>query len=87
MEEIMSQTDNDRLDDASNGGGTGDIPRQPVDPSSQNPGNGEPVILPDDEDGVGSIEDDDLDSGDDVITVEDEEDPDDDADSTQGMPS
>jgi hypothetical protein len=83
----MSQTNNDNLDDASNGGGIGDIPRQPVDPSSQNPGNGEPLILPDDDDGVGAVDDDGLDSGHDVITVEDDEDPDDDADSTQGMPS
>jgi hypothetical protein len=36
---------------------------------------------------VGAIEDDDLDSGDDVVTIDDGEDPDDDADSTQGMPS
>jgi len=83
----MSKTNEGKLDDASHGGGIGDISRQPVDQSSQNPGNGEPVILPDDEDGVGAIEDDDLSSEDDVIPVEGGEDPDDDADSTQGMPS
>ena len=83
----MSKTIDNKLDDASHDGGVGDIPRQPVDQSSENPGNGEPLILPEDEDGIGAIEDDDLESVDDVITVDDGEDPDDDADSTQGMPS
>jgi len=81
----MSQTDKSGLDEAGTGGGIGDIPRQPSDPSSQNPGQGEPLILPEDGDGIGAIEDEDLGNGDEVITVDDE-DPDEDADSTQGMP-
>ena len=83
----MSDTNDSNLDDASTGGGIGDIPRQPLDPSSENLGNGDPVILPDDDDGIGSAEGEDLDHDDDLIGVDDGEDPDEDADSTQGQPS
>lgn len=37
----MKRTDAD--DKAGHGGGVGDIGRQPIDPSSQNPGNGVPA--------------------------------------------
>ena len=65
------------LDDARNGGGIGDIGRQPVDPSSENRGNAEPRIEADpDEDRPGIVERD-VDPTD--------EDPDEDADSTLGV--
>ena len=40
----MSDTKKEMLDDARHGGGIGDIGRQPVDPSSENTGEGDPVI-------------------------------------------
>ena len=43
----MSNTGRPDLDDASTGGGIGDIGPQPVDPSSQNPGQGAPDVDPD----------------------------------------
>ncbi len=42
----MSNTRRPELDDASTGGGIGDIGRQPLDPSSQNAGEGEPAVRP-----------------------------------------
>jgi len=65
------------LDEARNGGGIGDIGRQPVDPSSENRGDAEPAIEADpDEDRPGIVERDVEPSG---------EDPDDDADATLGQ--
>ncbi|ALN74399.1 hypothetical protein [Aureimonas sp. AU20] len=73
----MSKTRTPPLDDASTGGGIGDIGRQPLDPSSENAGNAEPVLHPeDDAPGAGLTRDED-------VTPSDE-DPDADADETLG---
>lgn len=65
------------LDEAGTGGGIGDIGRQPVDPSSQNPGTSDPAIEADpDEDRPGIVERDVEPSG---------EDPDREADETLGQ--
>ena len=75
----MSNNDRPKLDDASTGGGIGDIGPQPVDPSSENPGRGAPDLEPDenlDRGGAGMTRDQDpAPSG---------EDPDEDADDTLG---
>lgn len=74
----MSDPKDTKLDNASHGGGIGDIDRQPVDPSSENAGNAEPDVQPQGEDGVSgglSVDDDVTPSG---------EDPDDTADDTLG---
>jgi hypothetical protein len=78
----MSNTDQTELDDASTGGGIGDIGRQPVDPSSENTGEGEPVIPP-----IEPTLPAEPAYADDAIGTDDGEDPDEDADSTQGQPS
>ena len=78
----MSNTENPELDQAKTGGGIGDIGRQPLDPSSENAGNADPVI---ERDG----EADDAETSDGDLAVDDEpapsgEDPDDEADETLG---
>lgn len=40
----MSNTKNTHLDEASHGGGIGDIPAQPVNPSSPNSGETDPIL-------------------------------------------
>lgn len=75
----MSNTDRPELDDASTGGGIGDIGPQPVDPSSENPGQGVPDVTPDrsvDRGGAGMTRD--------QNPTPSGEDPDDEADDTLG---
>ncbi len=75
----MSNADRPELDDASTGGGIGDIGPQPVDPSSENPGRGAPDVTPDrsvDRGGAGMTRDQDP-----TLSGED---PDDEADDTLG---
>jgi len=78
----MSNNQNPDLDRAETGGGIGDIGRQPLDPSSENAGNADPVIERDgDEDGT--------ETSDGGLAVDGDpapsgEDPDDDADETLG---
>ena len=84
----MSNTENPELDQAKTGGGIGDIGRQPLDPSSENAGNADPVIERDgDEDG--DKDGDGAETSDGGLAVDGEpapsgEDPDDDADETLG---
>lgn len=47
----MSDTRKPELDDASTGGGIGDIGRQPLDPSSEDAGEGVPAVQPEETEG------------------------------------
>ena len=78
----MSNTENPELDQAKTGGGIGDIGRQPLDPSSENVGNADPVIGPNgDEDDAETAEGGLVVDGDPTPSGED---PDDEADETLG---
>ena len=73
----MSNTRTPQLDDASTGGGIGDIGRQPLDPSSERAGNADPVVSPDEDTGGAGL------TRDEDITPSDA-DPDAEADETLG---